>query len=830
MRTIPLLLLVALTALAESHRGEHIGRGKREVLVRSKRRWVLSTIEIDEGDSGPFPKELSKMYNDKTHASGEKYKISGIGVDQEPLGVFSIDENTGVVYAERSVDREELEHYHIRFDILSKETGERIDNELSFNVEVNDRNDNAPMFQPNLQADVEENVVEGSALVPLHVIDRDKKNTPNSTFTISMVSQNPQEPKIELVVVSPSMAHLSFKGCFNYDKVKKYEVIVQARDHGTPPLSSTATVTLNIVDTNTHLPTFKKQEYEGEVKEGITKDDVVRIAVDDKDTPKTPGWRAKYFFVKGNEGENYKLETDPITNEGILSVIKGKDFEKTTHTDLVVRVENEEALFVCGTATPPTPNTVKIKMKVIDINDPPHYENNLYKVYKVEEEEPGKVLLTPKVTDADSDVTRIRHVLLNDPAGWVKIDEKTGKVTTIKKMDRESPFVDGDSAYKILIGAIDDGEPAETGTSTVMVYLRDINDNKPGLVNEGAILCGNRGNKIMVPATDADVDPFSGPFTFSLVGDDKDVTERWKLDPTFGEEAGLISLGTLPFDNYSVPLVIKDQQSLIGLHTVEVMVCDCGDGDVCLSKKPPSSSLGPAGIGLLLLGLLLLLLLLLAFKCQCGGKDFKKIATVQDEGNQTLIKYNQEGGGSASMSEPVLLRTPTNDLAVTDGIKMGTMQEIKMVPVMTQDMYSYNSPALGMMNSNMNSQGTQHQRDTVRSHGGQSTYATWSTNKMNTHQGGSSRYNRSVSMRSSQHISDHIGKRMQQIDGNHVGRPEDQPYEYAYEGQGSKCQSLDELSLSNLGDDLMFLNDLGPKFKTLGGVCHRTIQKNNIQL
>ncbi|XP_068585826.1 cadherin-like protein 26 [Cebidichthys violaceus] len=837
MKTVSLLLVVAFAALAESQRGEDIERAKRELLVRSKRRWVLSTIEIDEEDEGPFPKEISKMYNDQKHVSGQLYHISGMGVDEEPLGVFSIDENTGVVFAHKSVDREDFELFRIQFDILSKETGQRIDNELSFNIEVKDINDNAPMFDSNLQADVEENIAEGSALVQLHVTDRDKKNTPNSTFTVSMVSQSPEEPKIELVEMSSRMAHLSFKGCFDYDKVKKYEVVVRASDHGTPSLSSTASVTLNILDRNTHLPTFLQEEYNGEVQEAITKEDVLRIAVDDKDTPKTPGWRAKYFFVKGNEGRNYKLETDPKTNEGILSVIKGKDFETTTYTNLVVGVKNEEDLFFCGTGTPPTPNTVKIKMKVIDINDAPHYEKNLYKVYKEEEEEPGIVLLTPKVYDVDSNVTMIRHVLLEEPAGWMKINAKTGALTTIKKMDRESPFVDENNVYKIVIGAIDNGEPSETGTSTVLVYLRDINDNKPVLVKEGLILCGNKDKKVMVPAADADVNPFSGPFTFSMDGDDKEVTGRWKLDPTFGDAAGLVSLGTLPFGNYSVPLVIKDQQSSIGRHTVEVMVCDCGDKDVCFSKKPTSSSLGPAGIGLLLLGLLLLLLLLLLFRCQCGGKDFKNFAMVQDKGNQTLIKYNQEGGGSACMSETILLRTPTNSMAVTDGLKMGTMQKTQAAPVMAQDMYTmYNSSALGMMNSNMNLQGAQgaqqqqQQRDTMRGQGGQSMYSTWTSNRMNTYQGGSSRYNNSVSLRSNQHISDHIEKRMQEIDGNHVGRLVYQPCEYAYEGQGSRCESLDKLSLSNLGSDLMFLDNLGPKFKTLGGICHQTIEEKNIQL
>lgn len=49
---------------------------------------------------------------------------------------------------------------------------------------------------------------------------------------------------------------------------------------------------------------------------------ILRIPVQDQDTPNTPASRAVFTILKGNEKGNYKIETDPFTNEGVLTVIK----------------------------------------------------------------------------------------------------------------------------------------------------------------------------------------------------------------------------------------------------------------------------------------------------------------------------------------------------------------------------------------------------------------------------------------------------------------------------------------------------------------------------
>lgn len=59
----------------------------------------------------------------------------------------------------------------------------------------------------------------------------------------------------------------------------------------------------------------------GKVKERETGVEVLRLQVTDKDLRGSKAWKAKYT-IYGDKKEIFKIETHPVTNDGILTVVK----------------------------------------------------------------------------------------------------------------------------------------------------------------------------------------------------------------------------------------------------------------------------------------------------------------------------------------------------------------------------------------------------------------------------------------------------------------------------------------------------------------------------
>ncbi|MGH0141308.1 UNVERIFIED_CONTAM: hypothetical protein FKN15_073695 [Acipenser sinensis] len=638
-------------------------------LRRTKRRWVLTTIEVEEGDPGPFPKFAANLFNDREINLTIKYLISGPGVDENPRGYFSVDDKTGEVYMLKTVDREATPTFVIRFDVADRRTGKIVDQTLMFNIDVKDKNDNAPKFKnPVVDILLKENSPAGSDVFLLQAEDIDQRGTPNSEFSYSVVSQEPPSTKSQ-ITINPKTGIVSFEGCLDYQSTKSYKILVEAKDHGDPQLSSTATMNIKIEDANNYPPVFVKKEFTGNVKEQQVGVPVLRVSVEDKDTPNTPAWRAKYTVTKGNEDGNYKIETDPQTNDGILTVIKPLDYEKGSRNELEISVENEEPLYICPGAGGSAPTAggsvptaggyhVPVVINVEDVNDPPYFEPSEITVYQTEGTKVPIQLGKVHAVDLDAAHSTLRYEIPagGDPAKWLTVDKNTGEVTAIAEMDRESPYVNN-SIYSVIVLAVDDGKPPQTGTGTVLIHLTDVNDNNPFLDSKYVHMCDDPKNtSIVVKATDKDIEPYSGPFIFQLLDKGNDVTNTWKLEQLQGESIKLLRLRELPTGNYTVPLKIIDQQGLATEEDLMLRICECSQEGVCRPLEAQSTSFGGAAIGALIGALLLMLLLLLCcVRCDCSGKKISEFPPdTVDEGNQTLIKYNDEGGGCRSQMEPAM--------------------------------------------------------------------------------------------------------------------------------------------------------------------------------
>lgn len=93
-----------------------------------------------------------------------------------------------------------------------------------------------------------------------------------------------------------------------------------------------------------------------------------------------------------------------------MCLLQAKDYEKTNTAHLKIQVENEEPIFLCANKPKDPPDVANVKVRVINLNDAPHFRTNPVKVYAREGEEPGAVLLKAQAFDVDSDESEIRLV------------------------------------------------------------------------------------------------------------------------------------------------------------------------------------------------------------------------------------------------------------------------------------------------------------------------------------------------------------------------------------------------------------------------------------
>ncbi|XP_056588579.1 cadherin-like protein 26 isoform X2 [Triplophysa dalaica] len=617
--------------------------------IRKNRAWVVDSLSLEEEHSGPFPYKLGDLNIEKNIIS--KYIVHGQGLDKDPKGIISIDTAEGSIYVHGKVDYEKYKHLTITF-----ESGEKSPT-LVVDIEILDVNDHAPVFN-NLvyETTIHESTPQGEELVTVLASDDDQDGTANSLLSFKVVSVTPSPSNAEFFIQQTegeTIGKISFKGCLDYEEARQYTILVEAKDHGKEvQLSSTGTVIVNVIDKNNHQPEITgKPQGSVVVKEGKHGEHVCRLQVTDKDSRGSSAWKAKYS-LQGEKADHFKIETDPETNDGVITVIEPLDYEEKSNLNIIVNVENEEPFFYCRVKGRPSKGlwdvensqrsistSVSLPMTVVveDVNDPPVFLEPIKHITVMENVGIGHSLWTIRAEDPDQHT--FVFVRGEDKNGWITVDEKTGHVSTVKVLDRESPLLKNDT-YTVILYAVDNGIPAMTGTGTLIIYLIDENDNPPMLLVDKLCMCLSE-KATEITAFDTDLHPYGAPFHFELMGN---VEGRWTLSSSYGTTVRLIKEDTVFVGDHMLTLKISDTQGQNSIQTILVRVCNCDITANCNEPRAPTIKLKFTAVAVITLSFITLLGILLM---ACLNRKKKTKGWKYLEGPKgSLVNYNIEAPGT----------------------------------------------------------------------------------------------------------------------------------------------------------------------------------------
>ncbi|XP_010774155.1 desmocollin 2-like protein [Notothenia coriiceps] len=778
-------------------------------LKRVKRRWSPPPFNILENDEGPYPRDIEEIVSDSEARQTVYYTISGPGVNQHPVGVFSLDRDSGMLVVHKPVDREKFPKFTLMIRVFNRITNVETDLPLDLQVIVDDVNDNAPTFIDPLQFTVLEHSPPGTIVGKVNAEDIDEVGSLHVKIKYTL------ENGFNRFAIHPVTGVITTTtNTLDREAKDKYlvKVIIKDMDGANTGLSNTGTATITVTDINDNPPTFTETSYTVDVPENVKERLILRIPIEDKDLINTPNWRSKFVINQGNEKGNFRIDTDPETNEGLLYVSEPLDYEQNQNVKLEIMARNEADL----TGTTSRWVSIPVDVNVVNEDEGPAFTAPTVR-YPVKENTANGTLIGSYIAlDPETESSNgIKYYKTSDPASWINVDRDTGELRVANTIDRESHFVH-DGIYNITVKAVDAN--LKTGTGTVIIVVEDVNDHMPMLPKSEMVVCEQVGQlgSVMVVAEDHDQSPLSSPFSFSLP---KDSDGKWSLTKYNDTAATLKHVKDLPRGIYEVPLDVTDLQGSGKTQVAQVRICECRNG-VCLDKDH-STSLGPMGILALLLPLLLLLLLglLLAFFCTTKRESIE----LEDEGDSggILLKSNTEAPGEEV--DTSLITVPINGGEVTKGSYQGNfgtpggtwtgnggtwngngvLQEeaiyTKNGQGDMQDFYTTQYEQYGQQQGLGSGQGSGMAFDSRYLTQDSTVLHNWQTN---------GRYLDQKLI--------HFGT---EGDGRYA---EDVIHSYGFEGVGSAAGSVGCCSDFGDNDNLDFVNTLGPKFKTLSEVCRKT--------
>ncbi|XP_069668723.1 cadherin-23 isoform X2 [Periplaneta americana] len=518
--------------------------------------------------------------------------------------LLTLDQNSGIITIKSDgsgFDRELVSRHYLTVEARD-DLGFGNRNTVQLVVNIEDVNDNAPVFLQNkYEARLWENHMEFESPLYIEAVDLDLNGTNNSQIQYSIIRGDPYNNfTIDPMqgVLKPA-THIDFEQLAGAAgdvtgrgvNVRPITMVVEAKDMGTPSLSSEVLVTVYVQDVNDHSPQFEQDDYRRSIPEDIEGgSSILQVKAWDNDGS-SPNNAIVYRIQRGAE-DKFVIDADT----GVISVAHGANLDpdrtdpKTTQYSLrVVALDG-------GIGTEQRAAVVDVNISIVDVNnkvpilvDPGSIrvkENTqvgqfVHHVIAVDPDD--KPVLRYHIDAENSEARSEEGTIIKsseyDYVSLFDLNPLDGQLRVVKLLDRERVET---IRLGIKVEDLAASREKQTSSAILTIIVEDENDNNPKFRRPfyRRSITENSKNGVTIINVVADDADKNRSITYSLEGP-RDATDLVHLDSETGEivVASKIDHELFPFLNFTVRATDSGIPPRSSLVDVFIQVLDENDNN-----------------------------------------------------------------------------------------------------------------------------------------------------------------------------------------------------------------------------------------------------------
>ncbi|XP_037103015.1 protocadherin-17 isoform X1 [Syngnathus acus] len=416
-------------------------------------------VEIPENSPpGKVLIDLNATDPDEGNNGQVVYSFSGYAPERI-RELFSIDSRTGVIKIQGEIDYEESPV--IEIDVQAKDLGPNpIPGHCKVTVKVLDRNDNWPSigFVSVRQGAISEAAPPGTVIALVRVTDKDSgRNGQLQCRVLGNVPFKLEENYDNFYTVVTDRP-------LDRETQDEYNVTIVAKDNGIPPLNSTKSFTVKILDENDNVPRFTKAVYLLQIPENnIPGEFLGSVLAHDPDLGQNG---TVYYSIMNSNVSGGDVNTYVNVNaaNGAIYAVRSFNYEQIKYFDFKVLARDA--------GSPHLESNTTVRISVLDVNDNipvivlPLLQNDTAEIHVPRNVGVGYIVTTVRAVDNDyGESGRLTYEISDgNEEHLFDIDPVTGEVRTAH------PFWDnGNPVVELIIRVSDHGKPTLTAAARLLI-------------------------------------------------------------------------------------------------------------------------------------------------------------------------------------------------------------------------------------------------------------------------------------------------------------------------------------------------------------------------